>query len=45
VLPDLLMYNITLTPLLRKEIIAAQKNDEGMIHLERRMQEIDPKVD
>jgi hypothetical protein len=30
VLPDLSLYNITLTPLLREEIIAAQKNDEGM---------------
>jgi hypothetical protein len=30
VLPDLSLYNITLTPILRDEIIAAQKNDEGM---------------
>jgi hypothetical protein len=37
VLPDLSLYNITLTPLLRKEIIAAQKNDEGMAHLKRRL--------
>jgi hypothetical protein len=35
VLPDLSFYNITLTPLLRKEIIAVQKNDEGMAHLKR----------
>jgi hypothetical protein len=27
VLPDLSLYNITLTPLLREEIIATQKND------------------
>jgi hypothetical protein len=44
VLPDLSLHNITLTPLLRKEIIAAQKNDEGMPHLRRRMVEGDPKV-
>jgi hypothetical protein len=39
-----LFYNITLTPLLREEIIAAQKNDEGMTHIRRRMQEGDPNV-
>jgi hypothetical protein len=44
VLPDLSLYNITLTPLLREEIIAAQKNDEGMAHLRRRLLEGDPKV-
>jgi hypothetical protein len=33
VLPDLSLYNITLTPILRDEIIAAQKNDEGMGHI------------
>jgi hypothetical protein len=27
------MFNITLTPTLRDEIIAAQKNDEGMGHI------------
>jgi hypothetical protein len=37
VLPNLSLYNITLTPLMRKEIIAAQKNDEGMAHIRRRM--------
>jgi hypothetical protein len=31
-------------PTLRDEIIAAQKNDEGMCHIKRRMQEGDPKV-
>jgi hypothetical protein len=31
-------------PTLRDEIIAAQKNDEDMIHIKRRMQEGDPKV-
>jgi hypothetical protein len=44
VLPDLSLYNITLTPILRDEIIAMQKNDEGMAHIRRRMQEGDPKV-
>jgi hypothetical protein len=38
------LFNITLTPILRDEIIAAQKNDEGMGHIKRRMQEGDPKV-
>jgi hypothetical protein len=44
VLPNLSLYNITLTPILRDEIIAAQKNNEGMGHIKRRMQEGDPKV-
>jgi hypothetical protein len=44
VLPDLLLFNITLTPTLRGEIIAAQKNDAGMAHIKRRIQEGDPKV-
>jgi hypothetical protein len=30
VLPNLPLFNITLTPTLRGEIIAAQKNDAGM---------------
>jgi hypothetical protein len=38
VLPDLLMYNITLTPILRDEIIVAPKNDEGMGHIRKRIQ-------
>jgi hypothetical protein len=38
------LFNIILTPALRDEIIAAQKNDEGMGHIKRRMQECDPKV-
>jgi hypothetical protein len=38
------LYNITLTPTLREEIIAAQKNVEDMTHIRRRMQEGDPKV-
>jgi hypothetical protein len=44
VLPDLSLLNITLMPTLRDEIIAAQKNDKGMDHIKRRMQEGDPKV-
>jgi hypothetical protein len=44
VLLNLSLYNITLTPTLKGEIIAAQKNDEGMGHIKRRMQEGDPKV-
>jgi hypothetical protein len=44
VLPDLSLFNITLTPTLKSEIIAAQKNDEGMGHIKRRIQEGDPKV-
>jgi hypothetical protein len=43
-LPDLSLYNITLTPILRDEIIVAQKNDEGMTHIKRRMWEGDSKV-
>jgi hypothetical protein len=44
VLPNLSLLNITLIPTLRDEIIAAQKNDEGMGHIKRRMREGDPKV-
>jgi hypothetical protein len=44
VLPDLSLYNITLTPILRDEIISLQKNDGGMAHIMRRMQEGDPKI-
>jgi hypothetical protein len=44
VLPNLLLFNITLTLTLRGEIIAAQKNDAGMAHIKRRIQEGDPKV-
>jgi hypothetical protein len=44
VLPDLSLYNITLTPVLRDEIIATQRNDEGMVHIKRKIQEGDPKV-
>jgi hypothetical protein len=44
VLLDLSLFNITLTPTLKGEIIAAQKNDAGMAHIKRRIQEGDPKV-
>jgi hypothetical protein len=37
VLPNLSLFNITLTPTLRSVIIAAQKDDEGMGHIKRRM--------
>jgi hypothetical protein len=44
VLPDLSLYNITLTTILRGEIIATQRNDEGMSHIKRRIEEGDTKV-
>jgi hypothetical protein len=44
VLPNLSLFNITLPPILRDEIITAQKDDKGMCHIKRRMQEGDQKV-
>jgi hypothetical protein len=44
VLLDLSLCNITLTPTLRGEIIAAQKNNAGMAHIKTRIQEGDTKV-
>jgi hypothetical protein len=44
VLPNLSLFNLTLTPTLRAEIIAAQNNDEAMGHIKRRMLEGDLKV-
>jgi hypothetical protein len=44
VLPNLSLFNITLTPTSKDEIITAQKNDEGMDHIKSGMQEGDPKV-
>jgi hypothetical protein len=38
------LFNITLTPTLRAEIIVVQKTDESMSHIKRRMQEGDSKV-
>jgi hypothetical protein len=31
--PNRALYNVTLTPMLRGEIIAAQGNDEGVTHI------------
>jgi hypothetical protein len=44
VLPDLSLFNITLMPTLRTEIIAAQQTNEIMDHIKRRMREDDPRV-
>jgi hypothetical protein len=38
-LPDLSLYNVTLTSMLRSEIIVAQRRDKGMRHIKRRMRE------
>jgi hypothetical protein len=38
------LHNIIITPLMREEIIEAQKNDEGIAHLRRRLLEGDLKV-
>jgi hypothetical protein len=43
--PNMDLYNVTLTPMLRGEIIAAQGNDEGVAHIKGRLTEGDPKVD
>jgi hypothetical protein len=42
---DMALYNVTLTPLLRGEIIAAQSSVEGVMHIKRWLIEGDPKVD
>jgi hypothetical protein len=42
--PSRALYNVTLTPVLRGEIIAAQSSDEGVTHINRRLAECDPKV-
>jgi hypothetical protein len=44
VLPNLLLFNIIITPTLRDEIIASEKMDEGTSHIKRRMEEGDLKV-
>jgi hypothetical protein len=44
VLPDLSLFNITLTTTLRSEIIVVEKSDEGMGNIKRRMRDGDPKV-
>jgi hypothetical protein len=38
------LFNIALTPTLKSEIIIAQKNDEGMDYIKRRIKDGDPKV-
>jgi hypothetical protein len=43
-LPDLSLFIIILMPTLRDDIIAAQKNDEGMDDIKRRMYEGYPKA-
>jgi hypothetical protein len=42
--PIMAQYNVTLTPVLRGEIIAAQSIDTGVIHIKRRLTEGDPTV-
>jgi hypothetical protein len=42
--PDVSLYNVTLTPSLRGEIIAAQQQDVGVSHIKRWLTEGDPKV-
>jgi hypothetical protein len=42
--PIIALYNVTLTPMLRGEIIAAQRNDEGVMHIKKRLAKGDPKV-
>jgi hypothetical protein len=42
---DMAQYNVTLTPMLRGEIITAQSSDEGVTHIKRRLTEGGPKVD
>jgi hypothetical protein len=44
VLSDLSLFNITLMPTLRAKIIAAQKTDESMGHIKRRMRKGEPRV-
>jgi hypothetical protein len=44
VFPNLSLFNITLMPTLKTVIVATQKDDEGMGHIKRRMQDGDPKV-
>jgi hypothetical protein len=43
--PSMTKYNVTFTPMLRGEIIAAQSSNEGVTHIKRRLTEGDPKVD
>jgi hypothetical protein len=42
--PIMAQFNVTLTLVLRGEIIAAQSSDEGVAHIKRRLIKGDPKV-
>jgi hypothetical protein len=42
---DKAQYNVTLTLMLRGEIIAGQSSDKGVVHIKRRLTGGDPKVD
>jgi hypothetical protein len=42
--PIMTQYNVTLTPVLRGKIIAAQSIDMGVTHIKRRLTEGEPKV-
>jgi hypothetical protein len=42
--PIIAQYNVTLTPVLRGEIITAQSINTGVMHINRRLTEGDPKV-
>jgi hypothetical protein len=44
ILPIMAQYNVTLTPVLRGEIIATQSIDTRVTHIKRRLTEGDPKV-
>jgi hypothetical protein len=44
VYPTIAQYNVTLSPVLREEIIAAQSIDTGVTHIKRMITEGDPKV-
>jgi hypothetical protein len=41
IIPIMAQYNMTLTPVLRGEIIAAQRIDAGVAHIKRRLTEGD----
>jgi hypothetical protein len=43
--PHMAQYNVTLTLIMRGEIIATQSSDEGVTHIKRRLTEGDSKVD
>jgi hypothetical protein len=43
--PNMAQYNMTLTPMLRREIIVSQSTNERVAYIKRRLAEGDPKVD